>query len=299
MEKQQQFGHQHIKHIYVDNCCNIRAFLTKKIPDLSIGISGLETYMIDDCDFVFVKDYLSMVIQAAYLDELIENDLKSTERVDLGLDVEWDTDFDRKTSFISVIQIAHKKKTFVFQVAKLAKISEEGSWILPIEILSILERESLNFVGACVSGDMKRLKNDFGIRFRSGYVNLQYENVRSLSKLSELFLCKRINKNMALRCGDWSGILSREMIEYAAIDAKASLEIYRKIMSGYVPQEVQSASSTRCGLDAFHALQRINISKKHVLYARCLKDLRDSIFLMNSTDLENFKEYLNSVGISL
>jgi ribonuclease D len=103
-------------------------------------------------------------------------------------------------------------------------------------ILKILESKSIVKVGLAVSGDIRELETLHKFRPK-GFVDLQklapgngIEEM-SLIKIAAIVLGGRISK--AQRLSNWEAVtLTDAQKLYAATDAWASLEIYKKLTAG-------------------------------------------------------------------
>jgi hypothetical protein len=164
----------------------------------------------------------------------------------MALDAEWDTKKNSAGRVVqsfktALIQIGYRDSeermsTLLLQVFRHQK--------LPQSLLSLFGDPEITFVGASVSGDLKRIGKDFECtKFtdHANYVNLgSYARKRdvvqsgtaSLEKLVQLTLGEILDKSPAVRLSRWSEKeLSSAQKKYAALDAMKSLEVYEQLHS--------------------------------------------------------------------
>jgi hypothetical protein len=179
----------------------------------------------------------------------------------------------------------------------------ESEYQLPVPLQSLLSNSRLIRAGVQVDRDIRRVQRDFNVDMTAvRFVNLETmakdggftdREVTSLSHLSELMLGASLIKTRSIRCGDWSKAnLSNEMKEYAAIDAKVSVDIYLKLLNSapaVLPASDISLPSTRCGLDIWHFMDRLKLPKRHAYLSAFSKSFRDALLHANTEDKSRFQ----------
>jgi len=114
------------------------------------------------------------------------------------------------------------------------KLSRPQKPVLPIALKQILTSKLILKSCAAPENDVKWLMDDFGI-CAAGYIDIQtlaamqgHEKL-GLDNLAKALLPEWKEKDKNMTFAPWNNYLSEEMIEYAANDAYASLEILRKL----------------------------------------------------------------------
>ena len=159
---------------------------------------------------------------------------RSTDKiVVIGFDIEWKVDFKTQAYHdTATVQVCESEsKCYGFHVSVMKSF--------PSELKRILSNERILKVGVGINGDMNRLECETGVK-PNGIVDLSKladkklgttENW-SLAGLATNQLGYRLRKNYDVRCGDWEEYpLSDAQLEYAALDAYASLLVYQKLVS--------------------------------------------------------------------
>lgn len=175
----------------------------------------------------------------------------------VGFDCEWDIPLGGGRSPISLIQIS--TVTGVVALFQLARMnlpranrthddddeearntdpdSRESKKLLPPALRELLEDVNLMKVGNNIRGDFTRLKREYVLQDQ-GVVDLQsfgktcrvIQPPASLTRMCEEVLGKALQKDGTVRCSRWSqDQLSSEQIQYAALDAYASAQVYARI----------------------------------------------------------------------
>lgn len=143
----------------------------------------------------------------------------------IGFDTETRPSFKKGISHqISLLQLSVNGKAFLFRINKIG---------LPEELVKILASEQIIKVGLAIKDDIKGLQKVKPFK-PGGFIDLQdyvryfkIENF-SLRKLAGLVLDMRISK--AQRLTNWDvDQLTEKQQRYAATDAWATLEIYKKL----------------------------------------------------------------------
>ena len=164
----------------------------------------------------------------------------------IALDAEWDTKKNRSGQVVqsfktALIQLGYRDSEYRMSTLLLQVFRHQK---LPQSLVSLLGDPEIAFVGASVSGDLKRIGKDFKcteITDRANYVNLgSYARKRdvvqsgtaSLEKLVQLTLGEMLDKSPAVRLSKWSEKeLTDPQKKYAALDAMKSLEVYERLHS--------------------------------------------------------------------
>ena len=150
----------------------------------------------------------------------------------IGCDAEWIPFKERRK--VALLQLCVSlEKCYVFHLSQIGYI--------PQPLLDIIKHRWVVKVGVGIEYDLFKLYNDYLVPERINslshidigkYANdLGYKRINkpnwSLNNLCELFLLKKVNKQASLRLGNWEEFpLSNDQLEYAAIDAYASLLLF-------------------------------------------------------------------------
>jgi hypothetical protein len=197
----------------------------------------------------------------------------------------------------------------------------------PPALVSLLCNEKIRKVGSNIQVDVKNLKDDFGIEVKgavplaplckqAGFIKTARA---SLLKMCIVVLGRRLDKDEgSARFSKWSReSLTTKQKEYAARDAKASREVFCKVIGrafsapfGSISLDVDPGPSptsshatlsprddrplTRVLLDPFHAMKRIldAAPKLHPVRHLFVNAIRDAIFMINPEDRQLVSEYL-------
>lgn len=143
----------------------------------------------------------------------------------LGFDTETKPSFRKgKVNTVALMQLSNRHQAFVYRINILG---------LPDELIDILTDNSIIKAGVAIHDDIKGLKNisDFT---EEGFVELQdyvkQFGIKSsgLRKLTAIILGFRISKRQQV--SNWEAReLSNAQLRYAATDAWACYEIYKKL----------------------------------------------------------------------
>lgn len=152
----------------------------------------------------------------------------------IGFDTETKPSFQKgRINNVALLQLSGTDKSFLFRLNVLG---------LPDALVSLLQDESVRKVGLSVKDDFHSLSKLCRIEPK-GFVDLQ-EYVRdfhiadsALTKIHAIIFGRRISKSQQL--SNWElPSLNRRQQEYAALDAKACLDIYNYLQSGsFVPAD--------------------------------------------------------------
>ena len=174
----------------------------------------------------------------------------------IGLDAEWNViknsiGMQTGVSKVQIIQIAYRDSdakvvVLILQVGRLKQ--------LPSCLNSLLGNTSnLSILGANVSADLTKIAKDYNSvdmkkvdqKSRANVLNLGLlarkrdvvqDGGASLLRIVECTLGYSLDKT--LQCSDWSGELTENQIQYAAIDAAVSLEAGETLLTMPVSQDV-------------------------------------------------------------
>lgn len=177
--------------------------------------------------------------------DLIESSSRGTA---VGFDIEWRVSHQagqaqRPTALIQICN--SENKCYLFHIATM--------FGFPTELRRLLETEHILKAGVGIKGDMSKLQIDFNVN-AVGTADLstianKLQNVKenwSLNGLTIKLLKKKLAKERKIRCGDWERYpLSKEQLEYAAIDAYASWRLYVELASlSQAPKSIESFEGT-------------------------------------------------------
>lgn len=190
------------------------------------------------------KEELNALPKAVYHGRiiLVDNEHKAKSAVKalrehsvLGLDTESRPNFvpGRKTA-VSLLQIAMPEVCFLFRLNIIG---------IPPELKALLEDEEILKVGLSLHDDMVGLKRLAELEPRA------FVEIQRLAPAYGL-QCASLQKLYAVLCGaymskkqrttNWEAeLLTKAQLQYAALDAHASLEIYRRLMSLPEPKPTQ------------------------------------------------------------
>nr|XP_039267575.1 Werner syndrome ATP-dependent helicase homolog isoform X1 [Styela clava] len=152
----------------------------------------------------------------------------------IGFDIEWPVKYlCEKEPSTAVIQICDDpmRRCFVFHISCIG--------FLPTSLKKLIERNDIIKVGLNVQGDLYKLCRDFDICYpKSGVLELgdfankvtRSSEKWSLARLVTFLFGQELPKIDDIRKGDWTSYpLSSAQLEYAALDAIASLMVYQEI----------------------------------------------------------------------
>ncbi|XP_077229086.1 3'-5' exonuclease-like isoform X2 [Tasmannia lanceolata] len=166
--------------------------------------------------------------------EIIESKKQDTERISLGLDIEWRPTFRKGATM---------RKAAVMQICAgndccyVMHIFHSG---IPLILQSLLEDSTSVKVGVCIAGDATKVLKDYGVHIKgledlSRLANLKLgrtPRMWSLGSLTETLISKQLMKPNKIRLGNWeTNVLSKEQLQYAATDAFTSWYLYQVLRS--------------------------------------------------------------------
>lgn len=156
----------------------------------------------------------------------------------IGFDTETKPSFQKgQLNHVALLQLSTDSKCFLFRLSKLG---------LPQEIKSLLEDETVCKVGLSIKDDFHSLAkisqlNPQGFIDLQDYVRKFHISDSSLTKIHGILFGHRISKGQQLTNWEAPTLTARQQ-EYAALDAKACIAIYRALSSGeFEPSESQYA----------------------------------------------------------
>ncbi|KAJ8774367.1 hypothetical protein K2173_011616 [Erythroxylum novogranatense] len=157
------------------------------------------------------------------------------DQVIVGFDIEWKPTFRRGDlpRKVAVMQLcADANHCHVLHIIH-SGITESLRFLLEESML-------LNFVGAAIGSDCRKIFKDYNVSVKavedlSHLANRKLggqPKVWGLQSLTERLVCKELLKPKKIRLGNWEvDILSKHQLEYAATDAFASWHLYQVLKS--------------------------------------------------------------------
>ncbi|SHO62917.1 3'-5' exonuclease [Algoriphagus zhangzhouensis] len=188
----------------------------EEVNALPLGQFEGEIYLIDDAELV---------------DEVVEF---LEEQPLLGFDTETKPSFKKGIiNQVSLLQLSTPNQAFLF------RLNEIG---FPDSIRGILERETIVKIGAAVHDDIKGLAKLTDSFYANSFFDLNdelkkvgFHNV-GVRNLTAMVLGMRISKSEQV--SNWEAIeLTEKQLRYAATDAWACLEVFKKLrVEGYLDE---------------------------------------------------------------
>ena len=152
----------------------------------------------------------------------------------IGFDTETKPNFRKgQVNRIALLQLATPEAAFLIRLCKIG---------MPPQLKALLENENIFKVGLSIKDDFHGLSKLCNFK-PAGFLDLQ-NYVRefnitdsSLTKIHAIIFGRRISKNQQL--SNWEApVLTPKQQEYAAIDARVCINIYRELKSGrFVPTD--------------------------------------------------------------
>lgn len=240
MQSYDKFGFDKPKLFYTDNVRNDQKFLEQVIPSLSQNVQHVaasqieqeENYLSSTLPVVKLPNNVAVhvLVDIENINEVCQQLINIadclTDGIHVGFDCEWVLH-----STVSLVQICYDTNVYLF---RLCKVSSDT---FPIYLAQILNHKKITKVGRNVDADLKKLETQFGKVYQNTLDLAGYCRERSavdisspsLAKLCEDTLGVYLPKIRRIRCGNWEAdTLTQEQIQYAAIDAWVSLEIFKK-----------------------------------------------------------------------
>lgn len=152
----------------------------------------------------------------------------------IGFDTETKPSFKKgQSNDVSLLQLSSRKVCFLFRLNHIGLIPE---------LKALLENPKITKIGLSIHDDFHNLKKIFELN-PDGFIDLQsfvkdYKiSDNSLSKIYAVLFNKRISKGQ--RLSNWeSETLSQSQRQYAALDARACVDIYDFLNNGcFKPEE--------------------------------------------------------------
>ena len=230
-----------IVSIAMDNPAADGPALTK-VFGLTHDAGVLLTFPVDRITVVEASD--TRAVDAA-LDTLRASfDTSGSEPMVLGLDAEWVVTRIAGVSphDISLVQLASQTCCVLIRL-----IVNGARFAFPSKLKELLRDVSIRKVGRNVKADSTKLKNQWGCTVTNvcdiaDVPNSQFipRGKKTLENFTFIALNRSLPKDPSVRLSDWeSSALSAAQIKYAALDAYASLCVYRKSMG--LPVDIAAA----------------------------------------------------------
>ncbi|KAG2211306.1 hypothetical protein INT45_003588, partial [Circinella minor] len=242
-EAYELYGHKQPEIFFTDNVIGDQGFLKSVFPSLLkdvIPVSepvpieplNIPSYPLlqipkDEVVISCISQYQDIDIN---LDEFIKKINNQSMQV-IGLDCEWPVNQrTKRQGKLSTIQIAGHDTVLVCCVARLDK--------LPGSLCKLLESDTIVKVGRNVNGDLKKIERDFKIACKGGFELGAFcksqgainDGRMGLARICETVLEHTLLKDDDIRLGNWDAPqLSQNQVEYAALDAWASLKIFDEV----------------------------------------------------------------------
>ena len=164
----------------------------------------------------------------------VSQEIKEAYAGPVGFDTETELTNNRRVSQVSTIQLyvpwTHRKPVcYIFHVGLWDIRRRED---VPVGLRQILTCKTILKACAAPENDVNWIRSDFGITM-AGYVDIQtYAAIEGheklgLDSLAQELLPQWTGKSKDMHTMRWNLPLTKEMIEYAANDAYASLELLR------------------------------------------------------------------------
>ncbi|PGH27855.1 hypothetical protein AJ80_00405 [Polytolypa hystricis UAMH7299] len=187
------------------------------------------------------KDILVHYCTSLQTSEKVAQYFKSDTAV--GLDMEWiagATMRDGATKNVSVIQLANKSRIAVFHIA-LFKPASTLQQLMPPTLRMVLESQSITKLGVAIKGDCTRLEKHLGVtannlfelshlynklKYPVGHAKHSSKRLANLALQVEEHLGLPLDKDLDVRCGNWTKRLNLKQVHYAAIDAYACIQLF-------------------------------------------------------------------------
>lgn len=170
----------------------------------------------------------------------------------VGLDAEWNVSSGaarRGPSRVHTLQLSSATQTLILHLSRFRT--------MPSQLRILLGDVTVTKVGKNIGGDKAKLLSSYGLKVLSTLElgrlakdrQLVADGVVGLAALTEALLKCSLDKGELVRFSDWSRPLSEEQLQYAALDAFASLAVYRAVMLAGSP--IPPLDSDLLGLDLY------------------------------------------------
>lgn len=205
---------------------------------MKLELSGRDNYAVsitkEELATLPLERYEGKIIVVASEESAAEAVAELEKAGIVGFDTETKPSFKKGTvNNVALIQLSSLDKCFLFRTCKMG---------MPEVVKNFIENESISKIGLSVKDDFLNLGR-FGKIEPKGFIDLQQyaKNFKikdnSLSKIYAVVFGKRISKGQQL--SNWEASeLTEGQKQYAALDARACLDIYNKLSSGnFKPEE--------------------------------------------------------------
>lgn len=280
MESYKKYGFKMPELFYTDNVLGDRLFLESTIPSLLKDVIHKNPTLTEQVDLNSpFKNYpvarLPDNITVSVLNTTIDINKSCQKLLDeclqqgtiaIGFDCEWAVRGKRSAISISeqsalkfvpiaLVQIAYGNSVYLMRIHSFASDN------LPENLIKILTDTKIAKIGKNVSGDLTRFRY-FGLQQCPGQLELgtfckdkdliERRNT-SLADICGFVLKVQLPKANFVRCGNWEApILSEEQINYAALDAWVSYEIYTRYKDMPTVHQKVSVNTTAGSFIAIH-----------------------------------------------
>jgi len=242
---------------YTDNVSGDRKFLEEVIPSLKddvVHVAPSQTELMarnnvySELPVVKIPEHISITVfdTAEDINNACQNILEISDTNGLplavGFDIEWTPPFCYPVSVrarltgspipVALVQIYFHNIIYLFRTHTFTTIT------FPEKLKEILESRKVMKIGRQIGGDLKKF-SQYGIVGCTNELDIGtfcYDKERaarrnySLQKICGEVLSLNLIKPDSIRKSNWEmNVLSPEHIEYAAIDAFVSLEVYKKL----------------------------------------------------------------------
>jgi hypothetical protein len=229
--------------LYTDQCCQDRRYYESMFPTLAVGDTSTGRRRLEMLQLPRPPVLIDSLASCDLAIECVSTTLNSEGSLCAGFDCEWTFDMATKhCGQVATVQIAVGDSSFVFHLPSCSPrpATPESKGILQDSMMKLLSREDLTLVGRQLGGDLSRLMKDYDVSVKCKTVELgklarqkrAVEDGRSsLKDLCCKILFRDITKDEeGARLSDWDSPLTPLQIRYAALDAHASLLVYKKLM---------------------------------------------------------------------
>ncbi|KAM7271899.1 hypothetical protein ACFE04_031113 [Oxalis oulophora] len=185
------------------------------------------------CNVKFYNDkiFTTVTSSESVVDEWIAQTLRMTRNelcnVLVGLDTEFKLPQRDGRQPVAIAQLCIGHRCLIYQLCHASRISAS--------FITFLGDDKFTFVGKAVKNDAYKLLEDYGLKvgkvedvskMAGEKYNDKYYESNGLSKLVDQFLGTPMEKSKRITLSRWDKYrLSREQIQYAAIDAFVSLRL--------------------------------------------------------------------------
>lgn len=160
----------------------------------------------------------------------------------IGFDTETKPTFQKgQVNQVALIQLFDGEKCFLVRLCKIG---------LPSRLKKLLENESIPKVGLSLKDDFHNLSriepiSPKGFTDLQNYVKQFHITDCSLTKIHGIVMGRRISKSQQLTNWEASSLTTKQQ-QYAAIDAMACVNIYRKLSEGGFTPDASPYYHKRC-----------------------------------------------------